>query len=124
MSPPSPELTDRTNAAIGDSTTPRVGGRGLGIGSLVPMPLAGRTPNQARRAVFVDGSGRRMIIGRVLGVGVGAVVVAYLVAFGFSLLGVSWVPPVDLPVVGDLLPSEDAGTQAPKRSHRGDEALD
>ena len=58
------------------------------------------------------GSGRRVIVGRVLGVGVGAVVVAYLVAFGFSLLGVSWVPPVDLPVVGGLLPSEDAGTQA------------
>ena len=78
------------------------------------MPPAGRTPNQAGRAVFVDGSGRRVIVGRVLGVGVGAVVVAYLVAFGFSLLGVSWVPPVDLPVVGGLLPirgRRDAGAK-------------
>lgn len=60
--------------------------------------------DDAGRAVFVDRSGRRAVTGRVVGVGVGVVVAGYLVAFALSLLGVSSVPRVNLPVVGDALP--------------------
>ena len=66
----------------------------------------------AERAVFVDRSGRRALAGRVLGVSAGIVVVVYLAAFVFSLLGVSWVPPVDLPLVADPGPSHDTDTEA------------
>jgi hypothetical protein len=62
---------------------------------------ADQTHEIAARDVFVDPSGHRAIVGRVVGVGIGTVVVAYLAAFVFSLLGVSWVPPVDLPLVAD-----------------------
>jgi hypothetical protein len=60
--------------------------------------------------VFVDQSGRRSIVARMLGIGVGVVLVGYLVAFALSLLGVSWVPAVNLPVVGDALPAVNTGT--------------
>ena len=83
----------------------------LEVGSVVLVLEAAHIRGQtAERAVFVDRSGRRALAGRVLGVSAGIVVVAYLAAFVFSLLGVSWVPPVDLPLVADPGPSRTTPT--------------
>jgi hypothetical protein len=64
--------------------------------------------------VFVDGSGRRAIVGRVIGATVGLVALAYLSAFAFSLFGVSWVPGVSLPGVGPLWPTAHSEVHRPR----------
>ena len=50
--------------------------------------------------MFVDPSGRRAVVCRVAGTLAGSALLACLVGLGLSVMGVSWVPSVDLPLVG------------------------
>src|SRR4051794_28815198 len=82
-----------------------------------PSPQAAPTP------VFVDDTGRRHRLVRLVGWVVGGVTVAYLALLGISLVGSPGLLPLSLPAIGRILPDGSApqiGT-AVKFGHGGRE---
>jgi hypothetical protein len=82
--------------------------------SFAGVAVTGPAPPGVAHHVFVDRSGRRAIVGHLIGATVGIVALAYLSAFTFSLFGVSWVPGVSLPGVGPLWPTADSQLHRPR----------
>lgn len=68
--------------------------------------------NHQFKQVFVDETGRRSRLLHALGRAVGVVVACYLVLLVAGFMGASWVPSVDLPIVGDIF----SGGDEPDRS--------
>jgi len=75
-----------------------------------PCPQAALTPTQtgAPIPVFVDDTGRRHRVVRVVGWVVGALTLAYLALLGVSLVGSPGLVPLSLPAIGSVLPGPSA----------------
>src|SRR3954468_211530 len=70
--------------------------------ALPPSPQAAPTP------VFVDDTGRRHRLVRLIGWVVGGLTVAYLSLLGISLVGSPGLIPLSLPAIGRILPDGSA----------------
>jgi len=72
-----------------------------------PCPQAAQTP-ATQTPVFVDDTGRRHRVVRVVGWVIGGLTLAYLALLGVSLVGSPGLVPLSLPAIGSVLPGPSA----------------